>query len=72
LFFWEEYFHKIQHRETLSGSRNELNTTDTNKGLTGSFSSSAESVMHTEEFKIFHFEISSGLFVLIFIMLGEN
>jgi hypothetical protein len=28
--------------------------------------------MHTEEFKIFHFEISSGLFVLIFIMLGEN
>jgi hypothetical protein len=31
--FWEEYFHKIKGRETLSRSHNDLNTTDDNVGL---------------------------------------
>jgi hypothetical protein len=34
----EAYFHKIEDRETLSTSHNDLNTTDNNVGLSNSFS----------------------------------
>jgi hypothetical protein len=52
----KEDFHKIKGRTTLSTSRNDLNTTDNNMGLTESFSTSTE--LRAWEFKKFEFEFS--------------